>query len=111
MKKQRLWALSRPERKFLIVAFLACSFSGCVFPVFSLILSTVISFFYLDDPDSLQSKVRCLRQPAMRVNLQLCLVLAGPNTSCRGGNATVLSLLECGATSTCSLVMWYFRDA
>lgn len=55
---RRLWALSRPERHFLVLALVAATFSGCVFPVFSLILSTIISFFYLSDPDELQRKVR-----------------------------------------------------
>ncbi|CAN0230516.1 unnamed protein product [Ascophyllum nodosum] len=52
----RLWALSRPERKWLMVAIVACTFSGTVFPLFSLMLSTIISFFYLDDADELERK-------------------------------------------------------
>lgn len=56
VERRRLWALSRPERGYLLVALLACTFSGTVFPVFSLILSTIITFFYLDDADELQRK-------------------------------------------------------
>lgn len=59
--KSRLWALSRPERQYLVVALVAVTFSGCVFPVFSLLLSTIISFFYLTDADELQRKVRLLQ--------------------------------------------------
>lgn len=55
--KGRLWSLGRPERKWFVVSIVACTFSGAVFPVFSLILSSIITFFYLDDADKLERKV------------------------------------------------------
>lgn len=58
VERRRLWALGRPERKYFLIALAAASFSGTVMPVFSLILSTIISFFYLSDADELERKVR-----------------------------------------------------
>lgn len=57
MDKGRLWSLGRPERKWFVLSIVACTFSGTVFPVFSLILSSIITFFYLDDADKLERKV------------------------------------------------------
>lgn len=57
-KRNRLWALGKPERGFLYLSLTATAFSGAMFPVFSLMLSTIITFFYLDDPDELERKVR-----------------------------------------------------
>lgn len=57
MEGSRLWTLSRPELPYLIMALISSTFSGCVFPTFSLILSTVITFFYLSDPDRIERKV------------------------------------------------------
>lgn len=56
-KRNRLWALGKPERGFLYLSLTATAFSGAMFPVFSLMLSTIITFFYLDDPDELERKV------------------------------------------------------
>ncbi|CAN0350349.1 unnamed protein product, partial [Hapterophycus canaliculatus] len=55
-KRNRLWALGKPERGFLYLSLTATAFSGAMFPVFSLMLSTIITFFYLDDPDELERK-------------------------------------------------------
>jgi ABC-type multidrug transport system ATPase subunit len=56
VQRSRLWALGAPERKWFAAALGASTFSGAVFPAFALILSSIISFFYLDDPDELQRK-------------------------------------------------------
>lgn len=56
-KRKRLWALGKPERGYLCLSLLATIFSGAMFPVFSLMLSTIITFFYLEDPDELERKV------------------------------------------------------
>ncbi|CAM9155268.1 unnamed protein product [Pylaiella littoralis] len=55
-KRKRLWALGKPERGYLCLSLLATIFSGAMFPVFSLMLSTIITFFYLEDPDELERK-------------------------------------------------------
>jgi ABC transporter transmembrane region len=56
VQRSRLWGLGAPERKWFAAALAASTFSGAVFPAFALILSSIISFFYLDDPDELQRK-------------------------------------------------------
>eukprot|EP00752_Nemacystus_decipiens_P001377 g1364.t1 len=55
-QRDRLWALGKPEQKWLGVSLVATAFSGAMFPVFSLMLSTIITFFYLRDPDELERK-------------------------------------------------------
>eukprot|EP00903_Cladosiphon_okamuranus_P019102 g17578.t1 len=55
-QRDRLWALGKPEQKYLGVSLMATAFSGAMFPVFSLMLSTIITFFYLRDPDELERK-------------------------------------------------------
>ncbi|CAM9316144.1 unnamed protein product, partial [Ectocarpus sp. 13 AM-2016] len=54
--RNRLWALGKPERGYLYLSLTATAFSGAMFPVFSLMLSTIITFFYLRDPDELERK-------------------------------------------------------
>lgn len=56
-QRDRLWALGKPEQRYLGVSLVATAFSGAMFPVFSLMLSTIITFFYLRDPDELERKV------------------------------------------------------
>lgn len=57
-KQDRLWELGKPERNYLYLSLVATVFSGSMFPVFSLMLSTIITFFYLGDPDELERRVR-----------------------------------------------------
>ncbi|CAN0386610.1 unnamed protein product, partial [Laminaria digitata] len=83
VKRSRLWALGRPERGYLVLALIACTFSGTVFPVFSLILSTIISFFYLDDADELEKKVGVV---FLSLPLLLLLLLLLLLYSCGGGS-------------------------
>jgi ATP-binding cassette subfamily B (MDR/TAP) protein 1 len=56
VSRWRLWRLSLPESRYFASAMLAATFSGAIFPAFSLIFSRIITYMYVDDPDELERK-------------------------------------------------------
>lgn len=50
VKSRRLWGLSRPEWKWVMLALIMAVVNGCTFPAYSLLLSNIVSYLY--DPDT-----------------------------------------------------------
>jgi ATP-binding cassette subfamily B (MDR/TAP) protein 1 len=54
---KRVFNLSRENWPYLFVACVAASFNGIVFPAFSIIVSRMITVFYLPDANDIQSQI------------------------------------------------------
>jgi hypothetical protein len=46
VSSRRIWKLAAPEKNWIALAVAAAIVNGCTFPLYSLLLSTVVSYFY-----------------------------------------------------------------
>jgi ATP-binding cassette, subfamily B (MDR/TAP), member 1 len=56
VESSRLWRLSKPEWKWVMVAVASAIVNGCTFPLYSLLLSTIVSYFYSPDVQTIKEK-------------------------------------------------------
>jgi ATP-binding cassette subfamily B (MDR/TAP) protein 1 len=56
LDSKRIWKYSAPEKKWVVLAVIAAIANGCTFPLYSLLLSNVISYLYLPDPEEVRHK-------------------------------------------------------